>query len=345
MDAVDATREFRVDVALDTGVVSQPPEDCEAEDWPAHVHDPAAWLARFATLARTAPHQLKRLRVAIQHQTFRCVEQGAYPHPCGHGAVVLNLPLLRGRWAATTTLVHSVPEGFAPQPRFATTRVVLLQGDCVEGAQWCVVNGLCERVALLNMANRSTPGGGFRGGAGAQEENLMRRSNYFESIEDRGDLVQGGAASRRYPLPLEGCIVSQRVCFFRGAEARGYPFLSEPLFFGVVACAALSRPRLVGAELCQEDAQTTLNKMRCILYAAFSQGYDGVVLSAFGCGAFRNPPSHIAALFRIAVREYEGCFRCVAFAIFEDHNSARNVEGGNVAPFARVLGVEPIVLP
>ncbi len=63
-------------------------------------------------------------------------------------------------------------------------------------------------------------------------------------------------------------------------------------------------------------------------------GFDGIVLSAFGCGAFRNPPDHIARLFKSVCDEFTGCFRVIAFAILEDHNSARNAEG-NVLPFER----------
>ncbi|CAF4704024.1 unnamed protein product, partial [Rotaria magnacalcarata] len=33
------------------------------------------------------------------------------------------------------------------------------------------------------MANQTNPGGGYRKGDGAQEENLLRRSNYYQSLD------------------------------------------------------------------------------------------------------------------------------------------------------------------
>jgi hypothetical protein len=38
--------------------------------------------------------------------------------------------------------------------------------------------------------------------------------------------------------------------------------------------------------------------------------------SAFGCGAFCNPPDHMAELFRDVLEEYRGCFKHICFAIF-----------------------------
>lgn len=37
---------------------------------------------------------------------------------------------------------------------------------------------------VLNMASPKRPGGGFRNGSAAQEENIFRRSNYFQVLED-----------------------------------------------------------------------------------------------------------------------------------------------------------------
>ena len=70
------------------------------------------------------------------------------------------------------------------------------------------------------------------------------------------------------------------------------------------------------------------------------------MLSALGCGAFNNPPGHIAEIFRDILRgeEFAGQFRHVWFAILDDHNSP---SGGNLQPFMDILGAAsatPMVL-
>jgi uncharacterized protein (TIGR02452 family) len=64
------------------------------------------------------------------------------------------------------------------------------------------------------------------------------------------------------------------------------------------------------------------------------------VLGAFGCGAFRNPPRHMAELFKevFQEREFQNRFPFVIFAILSDHNSWKehNPEG-NVLPFTSVF--------
>lgn len=50
-----------------------------------------------------------------------------------------------------------------------------------------------------------------------------------------------------------------------------------------------------------EEAQLRL-KIHCLLAACRDHGATHLVLSALGCGAFRNPPDHVAALFREALQ-------------------------------------------
>lgn len=42
----------------------------------------------------------------------------------------------------------------------------------------------------------------------------------------------------------------------------------------------------------------TINKIKTIFDIAYKNQNDAIVLSAFGCGAFCNPPGHIAELFK-----------------------------------------------
>ncbi len=91
----------------------------------------------------------------------------------------------------------------------------------------------------------------------------------------------------------------------------------------------------------KDVAEGTKKKVRAILDMALENECYNVVLSALGCGAYKNPPEHVAEIFKEIISEFDGCFKNVVFAIFEDHNSKRHEEG-NVAPFARVFSVEPI---
>ena len=48
-----------------------------------------------------------------------------------------------------------------------------------------------------------------------------------------------------------------------------------------------------------------------------SLSLSSLLHSAFGCGAFCNPPDHMAELFReVLEKEYRGCFKHICFAIF-----------------------------
>ncbi|CAF1635218.1 unnamed protein product, partial [Rotaria sp. Silwood1] len=71
---------------------------------------------------------------------------------------------------------------------YTETKVKVINEDCV------TVYGNCckdyKKPLLLNMANATSPGGGYRKGDGAQEENLFRRSDYFRSLDVDLDRIQ-----------------------------------------------------------------------------------------------------------------------------------------------------------
>jgi uncharacterized protein (TIGR02452 family) len=112
----------------------------------------------------------------------------------------------------------------------------------------------------------------------------------------------------------------------------------------VVTVAALSHPECFWENglprLPEPLVLVTKEKIRTILRITAVNNHDSVVLSAFGCGAFANPPGHMAQLFQEVLEESEfnRRFKCAVFAILEDRNSRRdhNPEG-NVLPFAEVF--------
>ena len=92
--------------------------------------------------------------------------------------------------------------------------------------------------------------------------------------------------------------------------------------------------------LTEEMTRATLVKIRAIFRVAARHEQLDAVLSAFGCGAFRNPPHHVAELFRqvLAEPEFAGVFRRIAFAIIDDRNAFHRASPeGNYVPFEPVL--------
>eukprot|EP01043_Picozoa_sp_COSAG02_P072311 COSAG02_NODE_13575_length_1377_cov_1.219875_1_plen_392_part_10 len=160
-------------------------------------------------------------------------------------------------------------------PLAAAGPIEVKSTDCLEEARALLTN--CEpgeRVAVLNMANAFTPGGGFRAGCGAQEENLHRRSDLHLFLEDeRAWQPLDGKPMRFYPIPSTGALYSRDVRVFRGPEAKGYPMLTDPFTIDVVSCAAISHPMLSSATRLSPVAEDDLRiKIRSLLAACQEHG-------------------------------------------------------------------------
>jgi uncharacterized protein (TIGR02452 family) len=209
--------------------------------------------------------------------------------------------------------------------------------DCIEVARKLVEEGY--RPIMLNMANRHTPGGGVLNGARAQEESLFRQSNLCVSLyqfdEYHARLLGLPLGNGRYPMDRDtGGIYSGRVTFFRTSSRQGDALVETPFECAVVSVAAINRPDLTpDGRLVDWAVVATKKKIRSMLRIGLLHGHDAIVLGAWGCGAFRNPPEHMAGLFHEVLREPEfaGKYRVVRFAVIEDHNSRHS----NFAPFDR----------
>jgi uncharacterized protein (TIGR02452 family) len=193
------------------------------------------------------------------------------------------------------------------------------------------------------MASRQNPGGGVLNGAGAQEENLFRRTNLFLSMYQFAPYAaEYGLVRSRYQYPLDrnfGGIYTPDACVFRGLEKDGYPLLDEIFQLSFIAVPAMNRPNLdYNGNIVPSLIKGIKNKMRTIFRIGLRKEHDSLVLGAWGCGAFRNPPSHIARLFHevLEENEFKNMYRKIVFAILEDHNSRKeHNREGNLIPFQR----------
>jgi len=122
-------------------------------------------------------------------------------------------------------------------------------------------------------------------------------------------------------------------------------FLEKPEKMSFVCVFAYSNPPLEPDEkgelrIGKKIAQHTKKKIEAIFGIAKEHGHDTIVLSAFGCGAYGNPPKHMAQLFKEVINTtYQGAFKHIVFSIFDDHNTGNDYNPeGNLAAFSEVFG-------
>lgn len=311
-----------------------------SESW-----DHLGWLGQFRARPSGTDHY-RALRRQVWKSTVDIVQSGEYVSANGPSVQLDREAIEEARKRAdfhpdTRELKIRAAE------RGQETQCYAIEADCLETSR--LLQSAGYHPAVLNMANRHNPGGGVQGGSGAQEENVFRRTTAFASLFQYSDLARDYGVPVNgdfsYPIPREsGGIYTPALLAFRSSESTGYYLLDRPYAVNLITVPAINRPDTETRDgellIANHMVEATREKIRAILRIGFFHGHDSLVLSAFGCGAFANPPGHVARLFREVLNEEEfnNAFRLIVFAIIDDHNAHRshNPEG-NLLPFQRVF--------
>ncbi len=188
-----------------------------------------------------------------------------------------------------------------------------------------------KKVCILNFASATNPGGGVTKGSSAQEEAICRCSTLYANLKEQYAWNAFYAPHRRAhdPLHNDDCIYTPGVMVFKSDT--DYPqLLPEDKWYSVnvLTCAAPNlreRPSNemnagdgdAAVHISREDLQALHEKrMRRVLEIAWRKGNEVVILGAFGCGAFRNPPAVVAQAMKTAVQEYRKNFETIEFAVY-----------------------------
>ncbi|CAF3536619.1 unnamed protein product [Rotaria sp. Silwood1] len=307
------------------------------------------------------PDQMRHLlRVTVMLNTLAVIRKRSYMIEDHEVQLNLQNELKTIVYDHDSTLERREKLSLTKTP-YSQTTIRVVRGDCLVEYERMAKMG--KRPVLLNMTSSTSPGGGFRKGDGAQEENIFRRSDYCRSLDieldkflqERADRLHCSSDCRldrisdpnnMYPMDEYGAIYTSGITVFRQQEETGYAFMETPLEnVCAIAMAAYRDPELKGNFLAPKYAVGTRKKIENIFAIAYHHKHDCLILSALGCGAFKNPPEHVAKLFYSVIEQYAGFFHTIVFAIVDDHNAGRHLNPeGNFRPFASILDnqtVEP----
>lgn len=288
----------------------------------------------------------RQMRVDVMNDTKRLVRRDNYAHFLQIAAE--NLETAEGR-----------TEGPRQELEQGPVTVSVIQRDCLEAAA-DLLKTFGVKPVVLNMANARGFGGGYLSGAGAQEENMFRRTGCYLNTgkgvlgepPDESMVRPDGSYRTKMSDQIYGVRdfvpVFDAVCL-KTEEADGYQLRPRadifPFYELRSAAQNISDPkkhRPFDEALCEQQIRAQFRSLRMI-------GAKIAVLSAFGCGAFKNPPQRVAAVYKRVMDDVFRRNECpllkkIVYALINP-NDPTGDPGDNLTIFRDVLSSGPVAGP
>jgi uncharacterized protein (TIGR02452 family) len=198
-----------------------------------------------------------------------------------------------------------------------------------------------KKVCVLNFASATNPGGGVTCGSSAQEECLCRCSTLYPCLQvktlwKRFYLPHRNAGN---PLYNDDCIYTPRVYVCKSDISFPERMDKKDWYqVDVLTCAAPNLRRIPSnrmnpnagdkaAELkADELLELHLRRVERIFRVAAENGAEVLILGAFGCGAFCNPPEVVAKAFKAVQKKYGIYFDVIEYAVFCSERETKNYD-------------------
>ena len=210
-------------------------------------------------------------------------------------------------------------------------KIIVSRERSLQAAQKYVNKGLST--AVLNFASATNPGGGVSRGSSAQEECLCRCSTLYKNIATESAVTQFYQPHKRAKNALynNDCIYTPGVMVFK-SDTNEPKVLDKKDWYSVdiITCAAPNLRENPGGSIMNPNKgevavsnisdeklkQIHIERGRRILTIARMHMCPVVILGAFGCGAFKNPPKIVAEAYKELVEEFKYYFDTIEFAVY-----------------------------
>lgn len=176
-------------------------------------------------------------------------------------------------------------------------------------------------------------------GSSAQEEAICRCSTLYPCLN--ADVMWDGFYMQHRaldnPLYNDDCIFTPNVIVFK-SDTDFPEELQESEWWNVdvITCAAPNLRHTPSnmmnpcagrkkADISYENLRELLTRrIQRIFHVAVSSGAEVLILGAFGCGAFKNPPKLVAEVFAEFTEKYRKCFDTIEYAVYYVEHEKEN---------------------
>lgn len=271
-------------------------------------------------------------RISVANETLKIIEAGGYQNNRNE-----SVDMAATLQQAVANTIHYRPEDFATvftqrnqQLKVATTynANITVTGETTFGAarRLIVTEGITD-VCCLNFASAKNPGGGFLGGAQAQEEALSRASGLYPCLKSKQAMYDINRANHTC-LYTDNMIYSPLVPVFRDDHDA---LLDQPYCVSVITAPAVNAGAITNNEpqRLNEIAAVMLGRIEKLLSVAIAQKQTTLILGAWGCGVFRNNAAEVAHWFAHHLLHndiFKNAFANVIFAVYESSEKSQNLK-------------------
>jgi uncharacterized protein (TIGR02452 family) len=253
-------------------------------------------------------------RKAIAEDTLAILEKGFYNN--GQGEKV-DITLVQQNAVNNTKLfrpeeLEELVDSIKKENNFQTQYEVTNE-TTLDAARRLVKEGVAD-VLCLNFASAKNPGGGFLGGAVAQEECIARASGLYPCLLTAMEYYN-------YHRKVGTGLYSDHMIYSPAVpilKDEGGQELDAPVCVTIITSPAVNAGVIMRDEGGKTDKIAPVMRVRIekLLALCLSRKHTTLVLGAWGCGVFKNDPEEISQLFSEALTgKFANQFQRVVFAV------------------------------
>ncbi len=193
-----------------------------------------------------------------------------------------------------------------------------------------------QKVALLNFASGTHPGGGVLTGSNAQEESICRASTLYKCLNDEtGNIYEFfyGYHKTLGNIYSDRIIYSPNILVFKDSNKEN-TLLDKNDWYKINVISS-SAPNLKDKKILDSELYNIIiTRIKNIFEVAIENEIEVLILGAFGCGSFNNNSLVNAKAFKEICDSYKGLIKTIVFAIPDESDE----KSANYRIFENIIG-------
>lgn len=185
-----------------------------------------------------------------------------------------------------------------------------------------------DKIAILNFASYTNPGGGYLKGSVAQEEELCINSTLYNVLSKHREYYKVNRKTKNSGLYSNRILYTPDIVFMSDLTRH------IKLYADVITCAAPNMHAVKNSKpydltkayaILGKKESIMFDRIDHILNAAYQNHVEHLIIGPFGCGVFGNDPNLVAQDFKsLLTTKYKGVFKSV-FISLPILNNIKNV--------------------